>query len=69
MSFHLWVAGGVQFDSGLPFQFQCNPSLTLDQRVANEVQTYGQQVVDRVNFGRSYLSHLLSASAGGRTLV
>ncbi len=62
----LWVAGGVQFDSGLPFQFQCDPSLTLDQCIAGQVQTYGQQVVDRVNFaqGRIYPSFQLSASAG-----
>jgi hypothetical protein len=62
----LWVAGGVQFDSGLPFQFQCDPSLTFDQCVAGEVQTYGQQVVDRVNFaqGRIYPTFEVSASAG-----
>lgn len=62
----LWVAGGVQFDSGLPFQFQCDPSLTLPQCIANEVQTYGQQVVDRVNFaqGRIYPTLQMSASAG-----
>lgn len=62
----LWVAGGVQFDSGLPFQFQCNPSLTADQCIANEVQTYGQQIVDRVNFaqGRIYPTFQVSASAG-----
>lgn len=62
----LWVAGGVQFDSGLPFQFQCNPSLTLSQCIAGEVQTYGQLVVDRVNFahGRLYPTTLISASAG-----
>jgi hypothetical protein len=61
----LWVAGGVQFDSGLPFQFQCDPNLTLDQCIAGEVQTYGQQVVDRVNFaqGRIYPTLQLSASA------
>jgi Outer membrane protein beta-barrel family/TonB-dependent Receptor Plug Domain len=62
----LWVAGGVQFDSGLPFEFQCDPSLTLDQCIAGEVQTYGQQVVDRVNFaqGRIYPTFQVSASAG-----
>ncbi|HTS07915.1 MAG TPA: TonB-dependent receptor [Candidatus Eisenbacteria bacterium] len=62
----LWVAGGVQFDSGLPFEFQCDPSLTLDQCIAGEVQTYGQQVVDRVNFehGRMYPTFQISASAG-----
>jgi len=62
----LWVAGGVQFDSGLPFEFQCDPSLTLEQCIAGEVPTYGQQVVDRVNFarGRIYPTFLVSASAG-----
>lgn len=62
----LWVASGVQFDSGLPFEFQCDSSLTLDQCIANQVQTYGQQVVDRVNFdrGRVNPTFLLSASAG-----
>ena len=62
----LWVAGGVQFDSGLPFEFQCDPSLTQDQCIAGEVQTYGQQVVDRVNFaqGRIYPTFQVSASAG-----
>lgn len=62
----LWVAGGIQFDSGLPFQFQCDPSLTLDQCVANEAQTYGQEVVDRVNFprGRIYPAFQINASLG-----
>jgi len=62
----LWVAGGVQFDSGLPFQFQCDPTLTVDQCIAGEVQTYGQQVVDRVNFmrGRIFPTFQVSASAG-----
>ena len=62
----LWVAGGVQFDSGLPFQFQCDPSLTLNQCVSGEVQTYGQQVVNRVNFAQGRISPTfqVSASAG-----
>ena len=62
----LWIAGGVQFDSGLPFQFQCDRNLTLDKCIAREVQTYGQQVVDRINFaqGRIYPTFQLSASAG-----
>jgi hypothetical protein len=61
-----WIAGGVQFDSGLPFQFNCDPSLTLDQCIQGQVQIYGQQVVDRVNFalGRVKPATLLSASAG-----
>ena len=62
----LWIAGGMQFDSGLPFQFQCDPTLTLDQCIAGEVQTYGQQVVDRVNFARGRIdpTFQVNASAG-----
>lgn len=62
----LWIAGGVQYDTGLPFEFQCDPSLTLDQCIAGEVQTYGQKVVDRVNFnrGRIFPSFQVNASAG-----
>lgn len=62
----LWLAGGIQYDSGLPFQFQCAPSLTLDQCIANEAQTYGQQIVNRVDFarGRIYPSFQVNASAG-----
>jgi hypothetical protein len=62
----VWVAGGIQYDSGLPFQFQCDPSLTLPQCIAGEVQTYGQAVVDRVNFvrGRIYPAFQVNASLG-----
>ena len=62
----LWLAAGIQYDSGLPFEFQCDPNLTPDQCIANEVQTYGPQVVNRVNFarGRIYPSFLVNASAG-----
>lgn len=62
----LWIAGGVEFDSGLPFEFECDPGLTLDQCIGGEVETYGQQVVDRVNFrqGRIYPAFQVSASAG-----
>jgi hypothetical protein len=61
-----WLAGGIQFDSGLPFQFQCDPSLTLDQCIQEQVPIYGQQVVDRVNFarGRIYPTFMVNASAG-----
>jgi len=60
----LWIAGGVQFDSGLPFEFQC--SVSPDQCIADQVKTYGQQVVDRVNFDRGRIrpAFQLSASAG-----
>jgi hypothetical protein len=61
-----WIAGALQYDSGLPFEFQCDPSLTLPQCIAGEVQTYGQAVVDRVNFarGRIFPSFQVNASAG-----
>jgi hypothetical protein len=63
---HFWVAGGIQFDSGLPFQFNCDPSLTTDQCIQQQVQLYGQEVVNRINFdhGRIYPTFQLSATAG-----
>ena len=64
-----WVGGGIQFDSGLPFEFSCDPSLTLQQCVngpGGPAQTYGQGVVNRINFalGRIYPSFQVNASAG-----
>jgi hypothetical protein len=64
-----WVAAGIQFDSGLPFQFSCDPSLTLQQCVygpGGPAQTYGQEVVNRINFarGRIYPAFQVNASAG-----
>jgi hypothetical protein len=61
-----WIAGGIQYDTGLPFDFQCDPSLTLPQCIAGVVQQYGQQVVDRINFnrGRIYPAFQVNASAG-----
>lgn len=54
----LWVASGVQFDSGLPFDF----TGTYDQALAE----YGQQVVDRLDFARGRVDPalLVNASAG-----
>jgi len=54
----LWIAGGMQFDSGLPFEFTGNPQQAL--------QDYGQQVLDRLNFarGRIYPAFQVNASAG-----
>ena len=54
----LWFAGGIQYDSGLPFEFDGDPAEVLAQ--------YGQQVLDRVNFARGRIdpSFLLSASMG-----
>jgi hypothetical protein len=53
-----WIAGGIQYDSGLPFEFDGDPSTVLAQ--------YGQQVLDRINFerGRIYPTFQINASAG-----
>jgi len=53
-----WFGGGVQYGSGLPFEF------TGDYQTA--LAEYGPAVINRVNFarGRIYPSLLLSASAG-----
>ena len=61
-----WIAGGIQYDTGLPFQFECDPTIPVSQCIANEVQTYGQQVINRINFarGRIYPSFQVNASAG-----
>jgi hypothetical protein len=54
----LWIAGGVQYDTGLPFEFDGDPSTVLAQ--------YGQQVLNRINFdrGRIFPSFQVNASAG-----
>jgi hypothetical protein len=54
----IWVAGGVQYDSGLPFDF--------DGTYAQALAEYGPQVVSRINFarGRIYPSFQVNASAG-----
>ncbi len=53
-----WVAGGVQYGSGLPFDFQGTEQEALVE--------YGPQVISRLNFARGRIlpSTLLSASAG-----
>jgi hypothetical protein len=55
----LWIAGGIQYDSGLPFEFNGDPSTILAQ--------YGQQVLNRINFDRGRISppFQVNASAGG----
>jgi hypothetical protein len=54
----LWLAGGAQYDSGLPFEFDGDPSTVLDE--------YGQAVLNRINFSRGRIrpSLLVNASAG-----
>lgn len=53
-----WVGGGVQYGSGLPFEFEGDYDTALAQ--------YGPAVLSRVNFarGRVLPSLLLNASAG-----
>jgi TonB-dependent Receptor Plug Domain len=53
-----WIAGGIQFDSGLPFEFDGDSSTALAE--------YGQQVLNRINFnrGRIYPAFQVNASAG-----
>ena len=53
-----WIAGGIQYDTGLPFEFDGDPATVLAE--------YGQQVLNRINFarGRIYPSFQVNASAG-----
>jgi hypothetical protein len=53
-----WLAGGASYDTGLPFEFDGDPSTVQEQ--------YGQQVLDRINFdrGRILPAFLVNASAG-----
>jgi hypothetical protein len=53
-----WVAGGILFDSGLPFDFDGDPSTVLAE--------YGQDVLNRINFARGRIdpSYKLNASVG-----
>jgi hypothetical protein len=53
-----WIAGGIQYDTGLPFDFDGDPATVLAE--------YGQQVLNRINFarGRIYPSFQINASAG-----
>jgi len=53
-----WIAGGIQYDTGLPFDINSTEQQALAE--------YGQQVIDRINFarGRIYPAFQASASAG-----
>ncbi|HEV2499294.1 MAG TPA: TonB-dependent receptor [Terriglobia bacterium] len=53
-----WIAGGVQYNSGLPFDF--------DGTYAQALAEYGQQVVNRIDFARGRIDPSLqvNASAG-----
>ena len=59
----LWIAGGVQFDSGLPFDFQCPDDEALEECIEGEAAIYGQNVVNRLNFNRDRILPSLQVSA------
>ena len=61
-----WIAGGIQYDTGLPFEFQCDQSETVPQCIADEAAIYGQAVVNRINFARGRILPVfqVNASAG-----
>jgi len=54
----VWLAAGIQYDTGLPFEFDGDPSTVLAE--------YGQQVLNRINFDRGRIdpSFQVDASAG-----
>lgn len=58
LNLRFWIAGGIQYDTGLPFEFDGDPSTVLAE--------YGQAILNRINFarGRIYPSFQLNASAG-----
>ena len=62
----LWVAGGVQYNSGLPFQFQCPDGEAVSDCIASQAAIYGQNVVNRIDFNRGRIlpSFQVSASVG-----
>ena len=51
----LWIAVGVQFDSGLPFEFDGDQGQVLAQ--------YGRQVLDRINFARGRIDPTFQVNA------
>lgn len=55
MTSRLWVAGGSEYGSGLPFDFASTKEEAISQ--------YGQQIVDRINFLRGRIKPLLSINA------
>jgi len=50
-----WLAGGMQYDTGLPFQFDGDPATVLAE--------YGQQVLDRINFDRGRIDPTFQVNA------
>ena len=50
-----WIAFGAEYDSGLPFDFDGDPSTVLAE--------YGQAVLNRINFTRGRIDRAFQASA------
>ena len=61
----LWIAGGIQYDSGLPFQPNCNYP-PIEPCIAMETAIYGPEVTDRLNWVRFRIlpSFQVNASVG-----
>ncbi len=61
-----WLGFGIQYDSGLPFEFECPDGESTAQCIADETAQYGVQVISRINFerGRIYPAFQVNASAG-----
>jgi hypothetical protein len=51
----LWIAGGANYGSGLPFAYEGDQPTALAE--------YGQQVIDRINFDRGRILPLLAVNA------
>jgi hypothetical protein len=50
-----WIAGGAEYDSGLPFDFDGDPSTVLAE--------YGQTVLNRINFTRGRIDPAFQSNA------
>lgn len=64
-----WIAGGIQYDTGLPFDFECPSNESLEQCIygrGGPAETYGLAVVNRINFARGRIlpAFQVNASAG-----
>jgi len=57
LSQRVWIAGGAEYGSGLPFEFTGTPQLALAQ--------YGQAVVDRLDFARGRVKPSFSLNLSG----
>jgi len=55
LSQRFWIAGGSEYGSGLPFEFSGDPSDAL--------ATYGQAVINRINFDLGRIKPTLSVDA------